>query len=132
MQSYVYQCGEREIHGHLSCIIQKRHHQFWLALKLGCRCTRFFVFRIFRLFVFSHSIVSDSPWSHGLYVACQAPLSMKFYKQEYWSRLPLPTPGDPPHQGMEPMSPALAGGFLITKPQTLTGITLMRTSGTTY
>ena len=31
MQSYVYQCGEREIHGHLSCIIQKRHHQFWLA-----------------------------------------------------------------------------------------------------
>ena len=60
MQPYVYQCGEREIHGHLSCIIQKRHHQFWLALKLGCRCTPFFVFRIFRLFVFSHSVVSDS------------------------------------------------------------------------
>ena len=49
---------------------------------------------------------------HRLYVAHQAPLSMVFSRQEYWNRLPLPTPGDLPHSGMEPASlacPALAG-----------------------
>ena len=39
-------------------------------------------------------------------VACQAPLSMGFSRQEYWSELPFPFPGDPPHPGFEPMSPA--------------------------
>ena len=49
----------------------------------------------------------------------QAPLSMKFTRQEYWSRLPFPTPGDLPDPGIEPMSPAspaLAGGFFTTMP----------------
>ena len=49
--------------------------------------------------------------------ACQAPLSMGFSRQEYWSGLPCPPPGDLPNPGMEPaslMSPALAGGFFIT------------------
>ena len=49
----------------------------------------------------------------------QAPLSMKFTRQEYWSRLPFPTPGDLPDPGIEPMSPAspaLAGGFFTTTP----------------
>ena len=41
------------------------------------------------------------PWS----VACQAPLSMGFSRQEYWSGLPLPSPGDLPDPGMEPTSP---------------------------
>ena len=48
-------------------------------------------------------------------VAHQAPLSMGFSSQEYWSGLPLPTPGDLPDPGIEPASlapPALAGGFL--------------------
>ena len=50
-------------------------------------------------------------------VACQAPLSMGFSRQEYWSRLPCPPPGDLPDPGIEPMSlmsPALAGGFFTT------------------
>ena len=38
-------------------------------------------------------------------VACQAPLSMGFSRQEYWSRLPRPPPGDLPNPGMEPTSP---------------------------
>ena len=42
-------------------------------------------------------------------VVCQAPLSMGFPSQEYWSRLPFPAPGDLPHPGVEPVSPALAG-----------------------
>ena len=45
-------------------------------------------------------------------VAYQAPLSMGFSRQEYWSGLPFPTPGDLPELGMEPVSPALAGRFL--------------------
>ena len=49
-------------------------------------------------------------------VACQAPLSMAFPRQEYWSGLPLPSPGNLPDTGIEPDSPTLAGGFFITKP----------------
>ena len=49
-------------------------------------------------------------------VALQAPLSMGFPRQEGWSGLPFPSPGDLPDPGIEPMSPALAGGFLTTEP----------------
>ena len=64
--------------------------------------------------ILSHSLVSDSetPWT----VACQAPLSMGFSRQEYWSGLPFPSPRDHPNPGYEPMSPALAGGFFTTEP----------------
>ena len=44
-----------------------------------------------------------TPWT----VACQAPLSMGFSRQEYWSRLPFPSPGDLPNPGTKPRSPAL-------------------------
>ena len=37
-------------------------------------------------------------------------------RQKYWSRLPFPSPGDLPNPGIEPMSPALAGGFFTTEP----------------
>ena len=50
-------------------------------------------------------------------VAFQAPLSMGFSRQEYWSGLPCPPPGDPPDPGiktMSHMSPALAGRFFTT------------------
>ena len=46
----------------------------------------------------------------------QAPLSMGFPRQEYWSGLPFLSPGDLPHPGIEPRSPALAGGFFTTEP----------------
>ena len=46
-------------------------------------------------------------------VAFQAPLSMGFPRQDYWSGLPCPPPGDLPDPGMEP---ALVGGFFITSP----------------
>ena len=47
--------------------------------------------------------------------ACQDPPSMEFFRQEYWSKLPFPSPRDLPNPGIEPMSPALAGGFFITE-----------------
>ena len=48
-----------------------------------------------------------TPWT----VACLAPLSMRFPRQEYWSELPFPSPGDLLDPGIKPTSPALAGGF---------------------
>ena len=52
-----------------------------------------------------------------LTVACQAPLSMGFFSQEYWNGLPFSPPGNLPNPGIEPAtlrSPALAGGFFTT------------------
>ena len=63
-------------------------------------------------------VVSDSfvtPWT----VAHQASLSTGLFRQEYWSGLPFPTPGELPDPEIEPTSlsfPALAGGFFTTAP----------------
>ena len=56
-----------------------------------------------------------TPWT----VAHQVPLSLEFPRQEYWSKLPFPSPGDLPDPGIEPMSPespALADGFYNIEP----------------
>jgi len=63
--------------------------------------------------IVSHSL--STPWT----VACQAPLSLEFSRQEYWSGLPFPPPGYLLSTGTEPaspVSPALAGGFFTTEP----------------
>ena len=60
--------------------------------------------------VLSHVQLFVTPWT----VACQAPLSMGFSRQEYWSGLPFPSPGDLPNPGIKPESPALAGEFFAT------------------
>ena len=57
------------------------------------------------LLLFSHSFMT--PWTS---------LSIGFSRQEYWSRLPFPPAGDLSDPGIEPMSPALAGGFFTTEP----------------
>ena len=49
-------------------------------------------------------------------VAHQAPLSMGFSRQEYWSGLPFPSPGDIPNPGIEPRSPALLAAALTSEP----------------
>ena len=57
-----------------------------------------------------------TPWT----AACQAPLSMEFSRQEYWSGLPFPSPGDLPNPGTELPSPVslsyTAGGFFTPEP----------------
>ena len=53
-----------------------------------------------------------TPWI----VASRAPLSMGFSRQEYWSGLPFPSLGDLSNSGIEPVCPALAGGFFTTEP----------------
>ena len=73
-------------------LLSKNINQLWIALKKKTLC--------------------DS-WT----VAHQAPLSMGFPRQEYWSGLPLPFPGDLPNPGIEPVSPPL-----VSRPFTTEGV----------
>ena len=79
-------------------------------------CILLFTYYLCRNF-YTHSLswvrLFMTPWT----VTCQAPLSMEFSKQRYWSGLPFLFPGDRPCPGIKPaslISPALAGGFFTT------------------
>ena len=67
----------------------------------------------------SHVQFFVAPWT----VAYQAPPSMGFSRQEYWSGLPFPSPGDLPHPGIEPGSPTLQADTLTSEPPQLQGTT---------
>ncbi|CAN0491905.1 unnamed protein product [Rangifer tarandus platyrhynchus] len=85
------------IYGHL---FLGPHHSFSVAYVRACVLSRFGCVRL------------CDPMD-----CSQPPLSMGFSRQEYWSGLPCPPPGDLPNPGIEPaslMSPALAGGFFTT------------------
>ena len=60
----------------------------------------------------SHVRLFATPWT----VAYEAPPSIGFSRQEYWSGLPLPSPGDLSNPGTEPRSPALEAGALTSEP----------------
>ena len=64
----------------------------------------------------SHLVMSDSLPPYGLCVAQKAPLCMEFSRQEYWSGLPFPSPGDLPNPGIEPGSPTLQVDSLPSEP----------------
>ena len=84
----------------------------WLCIK-HLSSTNFCNRDVCALSHFSRVWFFATPWT----VARQAPLSMGFPRQEYWSGLPFPPPADLPDPGIEPaslMSPALAGGFFTT------------------
>ena len=53
-----------------------------------------------------------TPWT----IACQAPLSVEFPRQEHWSGWLFPSAGDLPHLEVKAVSPALAGGFFVAEP----------------
>ena len=81
----------------------------------GLLCLGVYFWQCYRLLSCSGVSSSATPWT----VACQAPGSTEFSRQEYWSGLPFPTPGDLPDQGIKPKtlaSPALAGRFFTTAP----------------
>ena len=63
------------------------------------------------VFIAQSSLTLGNPWT----VARQAPLSMGFPRQEYWSGLLFPSPGDLADPGMEPRSPALQADSLPSK-----------------
>ena len=99
-------------HTHTHIITTQLRHLQFLSLRNGdtaedirCCCC-YTVFSCVQLFV--------TPWT----VAGQAPLCLGFPRQEYWAGLPLPSPGDLPDPGTEPVSltrPALAGRFFTTE-----------------
>ena len=60
----------------------------------------------------SHVRLFVTPWT----IACQAPLSMAFSNQEYWSGLPFPSPEDLPSPGIKPGSPALQADSSSSEP----------------
>ena len=60
----------------------------------------------------SHIQLFVTPWT----VAHRAPASMGFFRQEYWSGVPCPPPGDLPNPGIEPRSPALQADALLPEP----------------
>ena len=60
----------------------------------------------------SHVRFFATPWT----VAHQAPPSMEFSRQEYWSGLPFPSPGDLPNPGIEPGPPSLQADTLPSEP----------------
>ena len=67
------------------------------------------------MLLFGCQVTSNSfviPWT----IARQAPLSMGFPRQEYWSGLPFPSPGDLPEPGIKPEALALSGRFFTTEP----------------
>ena len=80
------------------------HIQTVLMKILVCVCVCVKLFSRIRCF--------GTPWT----VAHQAPLSLEFPRQEYWSRLSFPSPGDVPDPGIEPISSLSAGRFFTTEP----------------
>ena len=64
------------------------------------------------MLVLSRVWLFATPWT----VVHQAPQATKFPRQEYWSVLPFPSPGDLPHPVIKPMTLALAGRFFTTGP----------------
>jgi len=71
-------------------------------------------------FVLSHVRLFAIQWT----VACQAPLSVECPRQQYWSRLPFPSPEDLPNPAIKPVSPALAGDFFLNHWATWEALTL--------
>ena len=95
------QCSEEQWFG-------KRFHKKRMVVKYVCELLRNVVsFWLDHVCVhvcaqlLSHTQLFSTPWT----VACQAPPSMGFSRQEYWSRLPFPPPGELPNPGTEPRSP---------------------------
>ena len=77
-----------------------------------CVCVRVRVRVCVCVQLLSHVRFFINPWT----AVHQAPLSMGFPRQEYWIRLPFPSPGHFPHPGLEPSPPALADRFFTVEP----------------
>ena len=99
-----------------SCSLFSFNVPLWFLFLCGPILSSLSVFLCVCARLLSHvQLFVTSRWT----VAHQAPLSMEFFRQEYYSRLPCPPPGGIPDSGIEPkspVSPALAGGFFSTVP----------------
>ena len=93
-----------------------------IAVALLVHCREFFLIKaatcgrnsVAQSYLLSHVQFFATPWT----VAHEAPLSMEFSRQEYWSGLPFPSPGDLPDPGIEPGSLALQEDSLLSESPT--------------
>ena len=85
-------------------LIQQNNYHVWTHPQINPGKRMVVITKAKLLYFSQFSVVSDSvtPCS----AACQAPLSLRFPRQEYWSGLPFPSPGDLPDPGIKPRSPA--------------------------
>ena len=91
--------------GTRSFMLQLRVHMLQLKIPQAATKVHAYVLK-----PFSHVQLFATPWT----VAHQAPLSMGFFRPEYWSGLPCLPPGDLPNPEIEHASPALVSGFFLT------------------
>ena len=92
----------KDLQYYLFSLTQRREFLLlWKMLLLKCM-----------LFMLSRSAVSDSLWPPWT-VAHQAPMSIGFFRQEYWNGLPFPSPRDLSDPGIKPRFPALQQIFII-------------------
>ena len=104
---YLFPCSLSLYFQHVCCLT------FLNSNELTCLCMSLlvniskrsvhFIYFCYCSLVIKSCLTLYNTWT----VACQAPLSMGFPRQEYWSGLPFPSPGDLPDPGIKPMSPAL-------------------------
>ena len=91
---------------------------YFHLLQTSIKCLRWLTIKDSQMYinikvkVLRHVQLFGTPWT----VACQAPLSMGFSRQECWSGLPIPSPGDLPNPGIKPGSPALQADSLPSEP----------------
>ena len=86
----------------------------WLSSTPFCVCVCTCIYVCVCVYVHAKSLQSCPTLCNPMDYSPQAPLSMGFSRQEYWSGLPCPPPGDLPDPGIKPISlmfPALAGRF---------------------
>ena len=96
-------CLEK-IHHFIKLVNILSYQMFWWWITERSHLIYLHAIKIVQLFA--------TPWT----VAHQAPQSMGFFRQEYWSGLPFPSPRDLPDPGIEPRSPALQADSLPSKP----------------
>ena len=98
-----------EFHGHVfKTLVFKDCNEIKTTSEIHCRWT--FVCMCVLVAQLCPTLVTPQTVAH------QAPQSMKFSRQEYWSGLPFPSPGDLPGPGIKPRSPALQADSLPSEP----------------
>ena len=98
----------------VSTCLHSHSHKEALGLLLPLGTATLFLSEVFlsEVKLLSCARLFATPWT----VAYQAPLSIGFSRQEYWSGLQFPSPGDLPHPGIEHRSPALQADSLTSEP----------------
>ena len=95
------------------CLSVSRIWHLWLTeVMVYMSLHTYYMYILYMLFAQLCLTLFVTPWT----VAHLAPLSMKFSRQEYWSGLPFPSPGDPHNPWIEPKSPALQADSFLSEP----------------